>query len=433
MNVYLARQPILNRRQKTVAYEMLYRCSSDNRYSPEWDGTETTKKLLHNMMLNFGFDYVTKGKRAFLNFTDTLLCSNTPLLLPSDRVVIELLETIHYTDEVIGHMRMLKQCGYIFALDDYIGQTIPDAVMDLVDIIKVDWMGTSHNKRVEIVQNYGKQKELLAEKVETEADYQEALEMGFDFFQGFYFARPTLHFKKVYDISVATYIRLWEEISCQSVDMEKLAKIIELDIGATYKLLCKANTLQYFHTHRVHSIQQALMIIGTDEVRRWILLLLLNNLSDNHNEEAVQQALIRGVFAEHIAAQIAEQTTDMEYQQNLSQQAYMMGMFSIIDEESQDMLHDMMNSGPSLREIRGILSGQDQILNDILQFIILYEKNESKESEQVLVDFLEKYHINFEQVAQEYIQAVCYAEQAFCVQPAEITPDLGQRLNLPKK
>ncbi len=429
MNVYLARQPIVNRKKKTVAYEMLYRCSGENYYSPDWDGTDTTKKLLHNIMLNFGFDYVTKGKRAFLNFTDTLLCNNTPMLLPSDRVVIELLETIQYTDEVIEQIRMLRQWGYVFALDDYIGDEVPDTVLDLVDIIKVDWMGTDHKKRQEIADSYAQEKDLLAEKIETEEEFQEALQMGFEFFQGYYFARPTLHFKKVYDISVATYIRLWEEISGSSVDLEKLSKIIELDIGATYKLLCKANTLQYFHIHRVHSIQQALMIIGLDEVRRWILLLLLNNLSDSHNEEAVQQALLRAVFAEHIAQYIAgEHQTG-----NLAQQAYMMGMFSIVDDESKKMLHTMMNSGPALRDIRGALSGKDEMLSDILNFIVKYEQNECPESEQEIIKFLEKYHMDSEQVAQIYLQAVCYAEEAFCVNPAEITPDLGKRLNLPEK
>lgn len=425
MDVYLARQPICNRQKKTVAYEMLYRSSPENRYSPEWDGTDKTKKLIHNMMLNFGFDYVTQGKRAFLNFTDILLLGTTPFLLPADSVVIELLEDIVYTPELIERLKILHTYGYTLALDDYTGEEIPNEVLRLVQMIKVDWSLTSHQQRLEIVKKFKNTKSLLAEKIETETQFIQAKNMGFDYFQGYYFAHPSLHFKKTYDISVVTYIHLWEQIASPSVDYTELGKIVERDVGATYKLLCKANTLQYFHTHRVHSVQHALMIMGSDEVRRWILLVLLNNLSDGHNEEAIQQALIRAVFSERIA----ELCGFSEY----AHLAYLVGMFSVIDDESKDMLHQMVESGPALREIKETFSGKNPLMSELLQFTLAYEKNYIDAQAGQLPQFMKKYDISDEAAAREYIRAVCYAEQAFCLEPANITPEMEQKIQWMQK
>ena len=425
MDVYLARQPICNRQKKTVAYEMLYRSSPENCYHPEWDGTDKTKKLIHNMMLNFGFDYVTQGKRAFLNFTDTLLLGTTPFLLPAESVVIELLEDIVYTPELIERLQMLHTYGYTLALDDYTGEEIPDEVIRLVQMIKVDWKLTSYQTRMDIVKKFKHNKSLLAEKIETEAQFVQAKNMGFDFFQGYYFARPSLHFKKAYDVSIVTYIHLWEQIASPSVDYTELGKIVERDIGATYKLLCKANTLQYFHTHRVHSVQHALMIMGSDEVRRWILLVLLNNLSDGHNEEAVQQALIRAVFAERMA----ELCGYSEY----AHLAYLVGMFSVVDDESKDMLNQLVESGPALREIKEAFSGKNTIIGEILQFTLSYEKNYIDAQAGRLPYFMQKFDISDEAVAREYIYAVCYAEQSFCLEPANITPQMKHRMQWLKK
>lgn len=420
MDVYLARQPICNRQKKTVAYEMLYRSSPENQYHPEWDGTDKTKKLIHNMMLTFGFDYVTQGKRAFLNFTDTLLMGVTPFLLPPEHVVIELLEDIVYTKELIERLEALHVQGYTLALDDYTGQAIPEKVFRLVQFIKVDWKLTSYQSKLDIVKKFRHNKSLLAEKIETEAQFLQAKNMGFDYFQGYYFARPSLHFQKSYDISVVTYIHLWDQVASPSVNYEELSKIVEKDVGATYKLLCKANTLQYFHTHRVHSVQQALMIMGSDEVRRWILLVLLNNLSDGNNEEAIQQALIRAVFAERIA--------ELCGYNECAHLAYLVGMFSVIDDESKEMLHQMVESGPALREIKEAFSGKNTVMSEILQFTLAYEKNYIDAQAGQLPYFMQKFQISDEAVAKEYIHAVCYAEQAFCLEPVRTTPEMGENL-----
>ena len=399
MNVYLARQPIVDRNKNTVAYEILYRDDSENIYkqSCNIDGSEDTKKLIYNVMLEFGFNNITNGKKAFFNFTDKLLFTDLPFLLDKDKIVIELLENIEYNNLIIKKIEELKLNKFCFAIDDYVGDNLPERVINSIDIIKVDFLNLSIENRKLIAQKYSKKKILLAEKIENDIDMKQALEFGYDLFQGYFFSKPTLHIKKSFDISSATYIKLLNEISKGSNNLDNFIKIIETDANATYRFLCKANTLKYFYRSRVESIKQALMFMGIEEVKRWILLILLKDISEVDYEESINIALIRAVFSERIVNYIGLE----EY----SSKVYMVGLFSIIEEFSREIIYEIFLKFPSMNYISEALSGKNEFLTDILDFVIAYECKEEK----IINDFIEKYKLNYDRILSLYLDSLKYA------------------------
>lgn len=404
MNVYVARQPILNQNKKVLAYEMLYRYSAENAFKEGMDGTTATKNLIHDLIMNFGFEHITNNKTAFINFTGAVLLTDIPFLLEPDKVKIELLEDIIYTDELVERVLFLKEKGYSFAIDDYIGQHIPEKVLDAVDTIKVDFMLTTPEKKIQIAERFKNKKILLAEKVETEEDFAFACKHGFTMFQGYLFSKPVIHFRPANDVSMATYSRLMQEFRRKSVDFDVLTEIIEKDMNASYHLIQRANTLQYFRGNRMPNLKTALLMMGVDEVQRWIMLLLLKSYADQKTESAIYLALVRAVFMERLI-QIIDHRAD-------EKQAYMVGLFSMIDDSSKKVLQEVYGKNSNFANIQDIFDGKGGFISELLDFVIRYEKNQDIAEEEKIQEFLRKYHLKADEVAYLYVSAVSYSDIA---------------------
>ena len=402
MAAYIARQPILDSKNKTVAYELLYRNGAENKFNGDLDGNMATKRLVHNIMINFGLENITNGKKAFINFTRDLLFSPLPQLLEPSKVTIELLESIKYNKKVIERIQRLKSEGFIFALDDYTGEDIPAEVMDCVDIIKVDFMLTDIKSAESIAKEYRHRKVLLAEKVETEKEVRLAKEMGYTLFQGYYFSKPVIHTSETYDISSSTYMRLWRYISCPSPDFDTLAHIVETDSNAAYQLICKINTIKYITKNRIKSVKNSLIFLGTDEIKKWIMLILLKDMSDNSNDEKIRQSYVRAVFA--------EKTVNAIGMGEYSQPAYMAGLFSMMDHISKETINGILAKDASYKETAKALRGEDSPINEILLLITDYEEGCADG-----IEAFEKSHgMNDGDVTLLYIEAVKDADNTFC-------------------
>ena len=192
MDTYVARQPIFDINEKTVAYELLYRSSTVNEYK-HTNGDQATTDVIVNSFLNIGIKELSNGKPCFINFTEKLLKLGVPSYFNPLSIVVEILETVELTDEVLQICKELRALGYTIALDDFFISQWSDQTIQLleyVDIIKMDFRTTKRNDRQEIIR-FTKDRDIrfLAEKVETIEEYAEAKEDGFVYFQGFYFSR----------------------------------------------------------------------------------------------------------------------------------------------------------------------------------------------------------------------------------------------------
>lgn len=323
MELFLGRQPILGRRQQTVGYELLFRSGMKNAY----DGTNedvATSTVISNTFLAMGAPKVLGTKLGFLNFPRQTLLDDSALLLPPGRVVLEILETVEPDEKVVMACRKLKQSGYQVALDDVVstGQGAP--LWPYADYAKIDFGAIQGAERTRLAQHFRRQGlQLLAEKVETKADFETALVDGYELFQGYFFARPEIIRSQEVPSSKLACLRLLGELHQPELDFRRLAELIRRDVGLVKKLLLFVNSAAFPFRRRFDSIIHGLVAIGEENIRRWAAMAAIPALARDRPGELVEAALIRARFCELAAsvAGVAESAAN----------CFLVGLLSLLD------------------------------------------------------------------------------------------------------
>lgn len=367
--VYIARQPIFTESETVYAYELLYRSTEQNSFPTDTVSFhEATSTLISESLLNFGIEELTNGKKAFINFADSFLLNQAAYLLDPNLFTIEILENVVFSIEVIDALYTLKAAGFDIALDDYVGTSIPTEILPLIDIIKIDYKLTTSAQRAAFIPHLLQAgKILLAEKVETIEDVEEARNLGCTLFQGYYYSKPILMKKNRMDISSSSYVKLAREISQLFIDLDKISAIISNDVHLTYKLLKRVKTLRYYRGNIINSIKRALVMMGQDEVRRWTLLIFIKSLADRSSDERIRTGLIRAFMCERLA----EKTN---YEKNIPA-AFTTGMFSVLMYNINSP-HQIFSDVEIPPMIEAALSGEDNILRSFLDLTLCYENGD---------------------------------------------------------
>ncbi len=323
MDVLVGRQPILDQYNRTVAYELLFRSGSENRF----DGTEghaATRAVISNTFLAIGSRRVLGAKRGFINFTRELLVEDFALVLPKDRVVIEVLEDVVPDAEVIESCRKLRRAGYRLALDDITMTTAFSPLTEYAYYAKLDWLAIAMEDRQTLCHYFrNKGLRVLAEKVETKSDFDTALSYGCELFQGFHFARPEIITSKQVPTSKLACMRLVAEIQGTELNFERLGEIIRVDVGLTQKLLRFANSPLFSHQQHITTLSEALVYVGEDNVRRWAAMASLPELAKGKAAELVTIALTRARFCELAAEHSRLRARSLS--------CFLIGLLSLID------------------------------------------------------------------------------------------------------
>ncbi|CAM2005327.1 EAL and HDOD domain-containing protein [Acanthopleuribacter pedis] len=346
MEHYIARQPIFDRHQKVYAYELLFRSGLANYF----DGSNQDKaasSVIADSTILFGFDTLTSGKRAFLNMTkDTLI--NYAQLLPKNHSVLEILETVDPDDEVVATVKRLKNQGFTIALDDFIYNERWEPLVKLADIIKIDFLATTVAERQSMVTRLKAQdKMLLAEKVETQEEHQQAFDMGFDFFQGYFFEKPVILTKRGMAGNKITNLQILQQINKPGMDYREIEEIIKKDLTLSYKLMHYINSAFFGLQTEIRSIKHALVLMGEREIRKWATLLALSTMSEEKPLELMKTAATRARMCELIARKIGQGDKSADY--------FLMGLFSIIDAIMDRNLAEILKDIPLARDIKNAL------------------------------------------------------------------------------
>ncbi|MRX10909.1 EAL domain-containing protein [Pseudoduganella sp. FT25W] len=295
-NFFLARQPILNRGQRLVAYELLFRGAAAYNGAQVTDDAEATATVIANAA-ELGLGQVVGDQMAFVNVDAVGLMSDFIRFLPNDKVILEILETVKATPEVLARVRELKQAGFKFALDDVIGQTDDvQKLMPLCDVIKVDIKDMQPGTLpalARVLKTPGQK--LLAEKVETIEEFQECMELGFEYFQGYYFARPVILSGKKISPSQLSVLHLLELLD-RDASSQEVERSVKHDALITLNLLRLVNTPAVGARQRINSVGHALMVLGRRQLRRWlqILLYVKNGGTQEFTSPLLQLATTRG-------------------------------------------------------------------------------------------------------------------------------------------
>lgn len=400
MDVYAARQPIFDSRLGVYGYELLYRKSMNNFYEGS-DDNQATAELINNSFLVFQLSDLTDNKRAFINFSGEMLAKEIPLLLPKERIVVEILERVEPTEAVIEACRKLKDRGYMLALDDFAFDDKLFPLIELADMIKVDFSAFSLDKQSQLIQAYKEKYRItfLAEKIENRDEFHAARRLGYELFQGYFFSKPIVVHGKEIGIMQTSVIRIIDELNRDEPDYQHMVEIIEKDLGLTYKLLKAANSLFYGSRNRIHSIQQALVRMGTDELKKWMYLLMLKDIKNVHNKELIKTSLIRGKMMELLSLQLGMKPKQFDY--------FMVGLFSSADILLNKKMNDVVHELPLTKEVREALTRRSNKLGHVLDFILSLETADWTRADK----FVLAGKIDYETVLSQYILAIKWANE----------------------
>jgi EAL and modified HD-GYP domain-containing signal transduction protein len=364
----VARQPIFDRRQRVFGYELLFRSGRENAYQAA-DGEMATGRVITDSLLNFGPESMTRGKRAFINFTRAALLEGYAELLPAHWVVVEVLESVEPDPEVVGACRALRDKGYTLALDDFVYHPRFDPLLELASIVKVDLLATQGEDRarqLEKINNFGV--ELLAEKVESHDEYQDTREAGFSLFQGYFFSKPVILAGRDVPVFKLAYLRLLQEINRPDLDLAGMEKVIKGDISLSYKLLRYINSAYFSLREPVNNLQQAMSLMGEENVRKWASLVALAQLGQDKPDELIVSSLVRAKFLEDLAARAGLKGRENE--------VFLMGLFSLLEPLVGRPLAEVMDDIPIAQEIKAALHGQPGRMHSLLALALAYERGD---------------------------------------------------------
>ncbi|MDF2950290.1 MAG: diguanylate phosphodiesterase [Sedimentibacter sp.] len=364
MDVYVARQPIFDNKMSVIGYELLYRSSMNNFYDG-FNENQATAELINNAFLTMHFDELTSGTKAFISFPQDMLINEIPMLLPKESIVIEILESAEMSDELISACQKLNENGYKIALNDFVFKEIYEPLIETAHIIKVEFSAINYEDQRQMINKYKNRIKFIAEKVEKREEYQLALEMGYDYFQGYFFSRPSLIKSKEIDTINVNLIRILNLLNENEPDYERISEVIETDIGISYKLLKLANSAIFGTVNEIHSLKQALVQLGIIELRKWIYILIMKDIQTIENKELIKTCLIRAKFMDLLAVEVGKNNKKLEY--------FLTGMFSSLDVLLNRSMKKVTDELILSEDVKGALIGQDNDIKRMLDMIIGYE------------------------------------------------------------
>ncbi|MFC1748679.1 EAL and HDOD domain-containing protein [Pseudomonadota bacterium] len=363
-NLYLARQPIYDTGLKVYAYELLYRSAVENA-APGGLGDEATYTVLVNALTEIGLDTLVGNHYAFVNFTRAFIVGDSPLPFTGGNVVIEVLEDVKADPDVIDGIIRLKNEGYTIALDDFVYDDSLKRLVEHADIIKVD-VTLSDDEQIREQVNTLRQfnVKLLAEKVETQEEYDRYKEMGFDYFQGYFFCRPNIVTRKRVPMSRITLMQLISKINDPQAEVVELEEIISGDVALSYKLFRYINSAFFSLPSKMESLSQVIVYMGLNVVKQWATVLALSNIDDKPSELLVT-ALVRAKTCEQLAV-LEKRGQEGTF--------FIVGMFSLLDALLDIPMEEILQNLQLSDEVNQALLTHEGVYGKILTSVIAYEQ-----------------------------------------------------------
>ncbi len=365
-DIFIGRQPIYDRELRVFAYELLFRAAADNR-AEFVDGDQATTDVIVNTFLEIGLDNIVGKHLAFINLTRAFFVGEHTISLPRNRVVLELLEDIDADEEVIAGVKRLADLNYTIALDDFIYHESLQPLVDLAHIVKIDLTKLDRDgvrEHVRQLRHYPLR--LLAEKVETQSDFDFCQSLGFDYFQGYFFAQPKIIRGQRLPNNRLSILRLLSRLQNPGISPEELETLISQDVAFSYRILRYVNSASLALSRKIESIHQAVVILGLQTIRCWTTLLAMSQV-DNKPAELVVTAMVRAKMAESLAKAIrAEQPETF----------FCVGLFSALDALMDNSMEEILTQLPLADHIADALLHRRGLHGEILDCVLAYERGQ---------------------------------------------------------
>ena len=371
---FLGRQPILNRYQEIIGFELLFRSAKRN-FAEFTNYSHASASVISTVLSEFGIEDVLGGKMGFVNVNSDVLFSDVVELLPVDQAVIELLEIIELNQDVLERCRELRELGFKIALDDHVYDRKHDDIYSVVNIVKIDILVADFDELPDIMQKFRKAGlKTLAEKVETVEQFETCYQMGFDYFQGYFFARPVILNRRRVDVSGMTIFKLLQQILAEA-PISEIEQTFKESPTLSYNLLRLVNSVGIGLPNKIKNLRHAIILLGMNHLRRWLQLSAFSsNDRRGLNHPLLEMAMVRGKMMELLAG-------TGNPQDDVTETAFMTGILSLLD-----VLFEM-----PMDEILKNLHLSDDVINALLfregrlgMFLNLVEKVESTDFDGVI-------------------------------------------------
>lgn len=368
-DVFLARQPIFDVRQNVYGYEIFYRSSEINSFD-NTRGDVATAAALMNTFVTFGLDNLTNLKPAFINFDQSFVIEDVPSLFPKDLLVIELLETAEPSEVLLEKCRVLREQGYVIALNEFALRPEYESLLDFASIVKLDFKTLSVEDIRNIVFRFSKKQNLtfLAEKVETYDELEDAKRIGCTLFQGYYFGRPIMHQTSSLQSINTVYFNLMNAVNRSEIDFDAVTDMILQDMSLTYYLLRLVNAPAFGMVKKVSSVKHALVVLGEKEIKKWISLIVLSVASKDNPSELIRMSLLRARLAEQLSRKTSLRAN--------SEHFFLAGLFSMLDVILDRPFEQIVDQIFLPDSVKNYFLNEPSYLSPVLKLVIAYEQGD---------------------------------------------------------
>lgn len=365
-SIILGRQAIFDPQVQLYAYELLYRDNQENRAIIVDEDAATARTML-NAILEIGLDQVVGSHRAFLNLTRRFILENFCQELPKERVVLEILETIEPDPQIVQVLSQLSGQGYLIALDDFWYQEPLRPILEIANIVKVDVLAHDReaiSRQVDMLRPHGVK--LLAEKVETFEDFELCKQLGFEYFQGFFFCKPKLIHGQCIPPNQAAILSLLANLQDPDIGMSELEELIRHDLSLSFKVLRYVNSAFFSLPKKIDSIRQAANMVGLHRLKTWATLIALASVQDKTFELLIT-AMIRARMCENLAEGINHPDPE---------RFFTVGLFSVLEALFDTPMTDLLGELGLSPEVKDALLSHQGIMGTALERVIAYDRGD---------------------------------------------------------
>jgi EAL and modified HD-GYP domain-containing signal transduction protein len=365
MQQFVARQPILDRYEKVYGYEILSR--STGNVTPPPLNVGAGENAIGTISPEFSdLEKIADGRLAFIKCSRQALLNGHLAELPRDHTVLEVCASGESDDEVVEACRKWKAAGFLIALENFEGAS-ENSLADLADIIKLDLSNATNRAQWQLLRKYRPRgAKFVAERVEKRAQFQAAVQQGFTYFQGPFFLRLEGGSNSGMTPTRMAYLLVLQAVTRPEINVQEVADIIKHDLALSYKLLQLLNSARFAFSSQIKSIRHALLLLGHDEIRKWVGLIPVKALGNGAPPILVSTALIRAAFCEALAPMVGAPNRVSDY--------FLLGLLSCIDVLTGRPMRAVLAELPIPLDVRAALDGDDNPLRTVLQMVISYEQ-----------------------------------------------------------
>ena len=363
----MARQPLFDKRLDVVGYEILFRGADGPSLPNIDDENQATSSVIVGTFADLDLERILGGKRALISLTRDLILEGIPTLLPPERVIVEVVETSVVDERLVMALRRLRSQGYTIALGDWISFSKLRPLLPQADIVKIDIQAFDPSRLVAEVgwlKSYGVQ--LVAENVQTYAEFRLCRGMRFDYFQGHFLSQPEVLKRTTVPPNQIETLELISLMQNPDVAIEDLAAIIRRDVALSYKLLRIVNSAYYSLPRHIESIKDAIVLLGTRQIGSWVSLINLADIARKPRELTIT-AMVRARMCELIAEVSGRHDGDA---------FYTVGLFSVLDALLDVPLIAALDALPLSTETHDAVTLQEGVMGRTLAGVIAYEQGD---------------------------------------------------------